>query len=104
VPEQELDLIQFAAGQLHNWRTCADDRVAPFVDVGTGSSRPDDVQQHLGRHLVAPDAPGLVDRPQHNPCVMPAVVVHSSPAGITQVGIGTVRTWRRLPTKSAITR
>src|SRR3974377_440691 len=55
VPEQELDLIQFAAGQMAQTGTGATQimRSEP-LDTGTGCSLPNHLPEHLRRHPLAP--------------------------------------------------
>src|SRR5207247_10853160 len=67
VAQEELDLVEFAAGQMTQSRARAPKIVRrQLVDVGACSGRPNDIPEHLGRHPVAPDDPGLVDRADYD--------------------------------------
>ncbi len=65
VPEQELDLIQFAAGQV------AEPRASPtqivrreLLDAGTASRRSDHLPEDPRRHPVSPHDARLVNGPE----------------------------------------
>ena len=63
VPQEELNLIEFAAGPMTESRACAPKIVRrQLVDVGAARGCSDDIPEHLGRHPAAPNAPGFVDR------------------------------------------
>src|SRR5262249_2697215 len=63
VPEEELDLIQFAAIKVAEARA-GSPQVVRRQPVGARASRrrPDYIHQHLGRHAISPDTASLVDR------------------------------------------
>ena len=68
VPEQKLDLVQFAAGQVAQSRTGASQVVrSQLRDAGFGGRRANDIPQHLRGHAVPPDAAHLADGPEHRP-------------------------------------
>ena len=61
--KEELDLIQFAAGQMAQARTGPSEVVwSELVDVRASRSSPDDIPEYLRRHPVTPDPARLVDR------------------------------------------
>jgi hypothetical protein len=63
VAEEELYLLEFAAGQVTESRARAPEVVrCQLLDAGRCSRRSDDIPQPLRRHPVAPDAAGSVDR------------------------------------------
>ena len=104
MPKEELDLIQFAAGKMAEAGTGAPQVVRrQALDAGASRRRPDDVSQHLWRHAVSPDMASLVDRAEHRASVIAAAAVQASTAAFTHAGIGTVRMWPALPTRSAMT-
>src|SRR5439155_7989416 len=64
--EQELDLIQFAPGKMAETGAGTPQVVwGQLVDAGATRGRADNIPEHLGRHAVSPDTPGLVDRAEH---------------------------------------
>jgi hypothetical protein len=66
VAEQELDLLQFAAGEMTETGARASQVVGrQLVDAGASRSGAHDIPEHLRRHAVAPDSASLVDRAEH---------------------------------------
>ena len=62
VPQQESNLIQFAAGQVTKPRTRATEVMrCELFDASASCRCPDHVPEHLRRHARAPDPAGLVD-------------------------------------------
>ena len=64
--QEELDLLEFATGQVTQPRA----RAAKIVrgqplDAGVRGRRPDDIPKHFRRHPVAPDPTRLVDGSKH---------------------------------------
>ena len=104
VPEQKLNLIQFAAGKMAQSCACPSEIMwREFVNARLARSIFHDFPQNLRRHAVSPDWTSFVDRSEHAAffnlsCLSPCI------NGLfTQSGIGTVRMCPPLPTKSAIT-
>ena len=69
VPEQELNLLQFAAGQM----ALPGARAAQIVRcqllyLSPGGSSLDHLPDHFGCHALAPDPARLVDGPEHISC------------------------------------
>ena len=63
VTKEELNLIQFAAGEMAQARTGPSEVVrSEFVDVRASRGTRDDIPEHLRRHPVTPDPAGLVNR------------------------------------------
>ncbi len=63
MPEQELDLIQLAAGQMEEPRASAPKIVrGEFLNACTRRAPADDLPQDLRSHHVAPDFASLVER------------------------------------------
>jgi hypothetical protein len=68
VSEQELDLIEFATLEVAETGTGTAKVVrGKLLDAGASRRGADDVPEHLRRHAVAPDTPGLVDCAEHRP-------------------------------------
>jgi hypothetical protein len=68
VSEQELDLIEFATREVAETGTGTAKVVrGKLLDAGASRRGADDVPEHLRRHAVAPDTPGLVDCAEHRP-------------------------------------
>src|SRR5688500_7436467 len=66
VPEQELNLVQFATREMAETGTRASEVVGcELVDAGPSGGGAHDVPQHLRRHAFAPDTADLVDRAEH---------------------------------------
>ena len=62
MPQQKLDLVQFATREMTQSGACPPQVVRrQLVDAGVGRRRADDIPQHLGRHAISPHPPGLVD-------------------------------------------
>jgi hypothetical protein len=62
VPQEESNLIQFAASQVTKPRTRATEVVRyELLDASAPCSYPDHIPEHLRRHARTPDAAGLVD-------------------------------------------
>jgi len=80
MPKQELDLIEFAAGEMAQPGARAA-KVIPLLQTRPGL---------------------LIDR-KRAPSVMPPASFHVSMAPFTQAGIGKVRTCPALPSRPAIT-
>src|SRR5687767_9103148 len=67
MPQEELNLIEFAAGQMTESRAGAPKIVRrQLVDVGAARGCSDDIPEHLGRHSIAPHASGFVDRAEQD--------------------------------------
>jgi hypothetical protein len=93
VSEQELDLIQFAAGEMAETGAGAPQVVrGQLVDPGASRCRADHIPQHLGDIPSLQTRPALLIARNTGPSVIAAAAVHASTAAFTQVGIGTVRT------------
>src|SRR5947209_2971407 len=66
VAEQELDLIQFTAGEVAQTSAGTTQVVrGKVVDPRACRGGSDDIPEHLRRHAVAPDASGLVNSQKH---------------------------------------
>jgi len=74
--KEELDLVELAAGQMTQTRTCASKIMRRQLLYPGGLSRfLDDLPKHLRRHALAPDLSGLID------CSKQAAVVDSTCLG-----------------------
>src|SRR5215831_1865482 len=62
MPEQKLDLIQFAAGKMAQTGTSAAKVMrSNLLDTCTSGSLPNDFPNHLRRHSITPDPSGSID-------------------------------------------
>src|SRR2546427_298899 len=65
--EEELDLVQFAAGKMTQTRAGAPEIMrCKLVNPRSGCAIFNDFPEDLRRHPVSPDSPSLVDRPEHS--------------------------------------
>lgn len=63
MPEEKLNLIQFATGSVTESRTRATEiLLCKLLDASLGRGAPDNIPEHLRRHALAPDSTRLVDR------------------------------------------
>ena len=91
--QEELNLIQFAAGQMAQAHTGPPEVVwSELLDLRASRGSPDDAQSTFGVIPSPQIRPVLLIARKTAPCVMPAAIVHVSIAALTQVGTGTVRT------------
>jgi hypothetical protein len=104
VAEKELDLLELAAGQVTE---AADVRLR---SCGASFSMPAcAAAARTTSHYTFGDMPSPQMRPalliarKTRPSVIAAADVHASTAVLTHYGMGTVRTWPPLPTRSAMT-
>jgi len=103
VPQQELDLFQFAARGVT--QPCAG---PPEVvgcqrrDSSSGRTSFHNVPDHIPRDTGAHTVPFFLIERNSLPFEIEAFSVQWSTAAFTQAGTGTVRTWPALPTKSTI--
>ena len=68
MPEEKLNLIQFATGQVTQSGTRTTEIVRrEFLDAGLGSGATNDVPKHLCRHPITPDSARLIDRAKDAP-------------------------------------
>ena len=103
VAGQELDLFEFAAGNM------AESGAGSPQIVGRNLFNPDalreipnDVPHHLFSYTISPDAPALLIDRNREPDTVPDSWAHSSIRFLTQSGTGTVRTCLPLPIRSTM--
>src|SRR4051812_10217963 len=66
MPQQELDLFEFATGEMTESGACAPEVVrSQLVNTGSLSGLFHDFPNHFWRHSIAPDLAGLIDRPRN---------------------------------------
>ena len=93
MPQEKLDLLELAAGQMAQSRARAPQVVwSEFLDTGTCRRRPDDIPEPFGDIPSPQIRPALLMARNTGPSVMAAAAVHASTADLTHRGIGTVRT------------
>ena len=96
VPEQKLDLVQFAAGQVAQSRTGASQVVrGQLRDAGFGGPAAAARTTSHSTIAVIPlpqTRPPLLMARNTVPSVIHAAVIHAPIASLTQAGMGTVRT------------
>jgi hypothetical protein len=62
MPEQKLNLIQFAAGEMAEMGAGAAKVMrSKLLDTCTSGSLPNDFPNHLRRHSITPDPSGSID-------------------------------------------
>src|SRR5580693_6495419 len=104
MPEQKLDLLQFASGQMAQARaTAAEVMGSEICDSGPPGSPLTTCQMALGVMCSPQIAPVLLTARKIKLVVIPAARVQLSTVHFTQFGIGTVRTCFPFPIKSATT-
>ena len=104
VAEQELDLVQFTAGQVAQTGTGAPQIGGASLSMPARAAAVRTTSQSTLGDVPSPHTrPALLIARNTGPSVIGAAVVQASTAVFTHVGIGTVRTWEALPTRSAIT-
>ena len=65
MPEQKLDLFEFAAGNMTESGAGASQIMGRnLLNPNTLREIPNDVPDHLFGDAISPDSPGLIDRPE----------------------------------------
>jgi hypothetical protein len=104
VPEKKLYLLQFYA--IHMAKPCA---CSPEImrcevsELQTPRAAPDYILDGVSDMPDPQAVPCRLTALKTRPVVTDAAVSHLSTALFTQIGMGTVRTWLPLPTRSTIT-
>ncbi len=90
--EQELNLVEFAAGEVAKPRICSSEIMRrQLVYAGSLGRSLDNLPKRLRSHSLAPDLPRVVIALKRQPSLIPLASVQRSSACFTQGGIGTVR-------------
>jgi hypothetical protein len=104
VAEEELDLIELAASQMTETRTCARRSWGASFSIPVASAALLTISQSTFGVIPSPQIfPDLLIALNRQPSLIPLASVQRSSASFTHSGIGTVRIWPAFPWRSAIT-